>query len=313
MLPGSIIITRYKMDEILNHKDIKYVNVRDTVKKHNIRLSKTLGQNFLTSIDTIKAIVDAAEIKQEDLIIEIGSGVGNLTVQLAERINKVIAIEIDRHLIPALTENTQLFSNVEVINADILKVDLEGYINCYNVECRQGIKPARVKVIANLPYYITTPIIMKLIEQDVLLDLLVLMVQKEAADRITAQPGGKDYGVLSVAVQCFYEIEKIINVPSHYFFPQPGVDSIVLRMRKRAESIVAQSSREMFLNVVKGIFRHRRKTIINAIRDSGTFSENKNDIKEILLNSGIEESIRAETLSIMQFAQITHEISKIHK
>lgn len=298
------------MDSNINNTEIKHIDIKETVKKYKIRLSKRLGQNFLTDTGVIEDIVDVAEIGKEDLVIEIGAGIGNLTVGLASKAAKVLAVEIDRYLIPALLGNTQDLTNVEILNKDILKVDLKDYIKSQRLVGASKTNLSQVKIIANLPYYITTPIIMKIMQDDLSVDLLVLMVQKEAADRIIAKTGGKDYGVMSVIVQFFYEVEKVINVPGHYFFPQPDVDSVVLKMKKRVQPLEVQPEQEMLLKVVKGAFRHRRKTIINTLSDSGFLPENKDAIREVLGSLGIEESKRAENLSILQFAKLADALSE---
>ncbi|HHW32251.1 MAG TPA: 16S rRNA (adenine(1518)-N(6)/adenine(1519)-N(6))-dimethyltransferase RsmA [Clostridiaceae bacterium] len=289
------------------------INTREIIKKHNIRLSKSLGQNFLTSIDAVRKIADAAEISKRDFIIEIGPGIGNLTVELADRCHKVLAIEIDRRLIPALEENISGLSNVRIINEDFLKVNLAEYVCKDNNICSSESGYTNIKIVANLPYYITTPIILKLIEEKLPLDMLVLMVQKEVEKRITASPGEKNYGILSVAVQCFYNIEKALNIPRHCFFPQPDVDSVVLKMNRKKESLILQSQKDTFLKVLKCSFSHRRKTIINSLKDSELFVGNETMIRQTLNMLGIEESVRAEALPVLQFVRLAKTISNMDK
>lgn len=273
-------------------------NTRNLIRKHNIRLTKSLGQNFLTDENVVKRIVDAAEVCDNDLVIEIGPGVGSMTTELAKRAQKVIAVEIDRHLIPALKENLSEFSNVDIINKDIMKVDIK--------ELQNGAEAANVKVVANLPYYITTPIIMKLLEEDNDIDLMVFMVQKEVAQRMAAKPGGKDYGALSVAVQYYSKPEKAFNVAPHCFVPQPEVDSTVIKLNINQVPPVKLMDKELFFKVVKASFGQRRKTLVNALSNSGNFQKTKDEIKEVLNKLGIDENARGETLSITQFAELSN-------
>lgn len=281
-------------------------NVKETIRKFNIKLTKSLGQNFLTDGDAIGRIVDAAEVEDGDLVIEIGPGIGNMTAELAERAGRVVAVEIDKHLIPALSENLKPFSNVTVINKDILKVDIGEIISGASGSNREGSGLKSVKVVANLPYYITTPIIMKLLEENPGINAMVFMIQKEVAERMTAKPGGKDYGALSVAVQYYSQPEKVFDVPPHCFIPQPDVDSTVIRLKVLETPSVKLLSRELFFKVVKASFGQRRKTLVNALSNSGYFIEKKEEIKSILGNIGVNENQRGETLSIMQFAELAN-------
>lgn len=200
------------------------LNTKELIKKYGIKLTKSLGQNFLTDDKVVTRIVDTAEITYDDLVMEIGPGIGSMTGELASRAGKVVAVEIDKYLIPALKENLKEFSNLEIINEDIMKVNVKDItVNGQNM---------RVKVAANLPYYITTPIIMKLLEEENDIELMVFMVQKEVAQRMVAKPGGKDYGALSVAVQYYAQPEKVFDVPPHCFVPQPEVDSTIVKLKR---------------------------------------------------------------------------------
>lgn len=284
------------------------INTKEIVKKFNIRMTKSLGQNFLIDGNIVRNIVDAAGVKESDIVIEIGPGVGSMTVELASRAGRVIAVEIDRHLIAALSENLRDFNNIEIINEDILKIDIKNsIIEKFKTE-QSGFKPDSIKVVANLPYYITTPIIMKFLEEVPDVDVMVFMVQKEVADRMVAKPGGKDYGALSVAVQYYSKPEKIFNVPPHCFIPQPDVDSSVIRLNTYKKPPVELLSRDLFFKTVKAAFGQRRKTLVNAISNSGYFSQNKEEIKQILSNLGIDENQRGETLTIMQFAELANSL-----
>jgi len=285
-------------------------NIKELMKKYNIRLTKSLGQNFLIDNNIVRKIVDSARIGSGDLVIEVGSGIGNMTSEIAQRAGKVIAIEIDRRLIGALTENMKSFDNVHIINNDILKLDIKRDILSIEDNESSGFVPEHIKVVANLPYYITTPIIMKFLEETEDIDMLVLMVQKEVADRMVAKPGGKDYGMLSVAVQYYSTPEKIFDVPPGCFVPPPEVHSTVIRLDINKEPPVKVDDKEMFFKVVKAAFGQRRKTLVNALYNSGCFNFGKDKIKLILESLGISENLRGETLTITQFAQLANSFSR---
>lgn len=285
-------------------------NTKDIIKKHNIRLTKSLGQNFLTDERVVKRIVDAAGVSDTDLVIEVGPGIGSMTVELAARAGRVVAVEIDKHLIQALSENLKAFGNVKIVNENILDIDIKELIS-HNQKGRDPeCKYDSVKVVANLPYYITTPIIMKFLEEDPGIDTMVFMVQKEVAERMAAKPGGKDYGALSVAVQYYAMPEKVFDVPPHCFIPQPDVDSSVVRLAVHKTPPVELLDRELFFKTIKAAFGQRRKTLLNALSNSGYFNMSKEEIKGILQKLGIEENRRGETLSIMQFAELANSFLK---
>ena len=286
------------------------MDIRELIKKFNIRLRKSLGQNFLTDEAVARRIVDAADVKSSDLVIEVGAGAGSMTLELAARAGRVAAIEIDRHLMPALAENLKEFDNVDIINEDILKLDIKKDIIEATKNRHTGFKAGSVKVVANLPYYITTPVIMKFLEEEPGIDLMVFMVQKEVADRMMAEPGNKDYGALSVAVQYYSKPEKIFDVPPHCFIPQPDVDSTVIRLNIFKTPPVVLADKDLFFKTVRASFAQRRKTLVNALFNSGYFSKDKEQIKEVLKNLGIDERQRGETLSIMQFAQLSNSFSE---
>ncbi|HEX9062092.1 MAG TPA: 16S rRNA (adenine(1518)-N(6)/adenine(1519)-N(6))-dimethyltransferase RsmA [Clostridia bacterium] len=277
-------------------------DTKETMQKNGIRPTKSLGQNFLTDYGIVNRIADAACLSQEDFVVEVGPGIGSMTVELAKRAGKVVAIEIDKHLIETLSKNLEGLENVSIINKDILKLDVSKLIN----EEAEGYK--KVKVISNLPYYITTPVIMKFLEENPGIDMMVFMMQKEVADRIGASPGGKDYGALTVAVQYYGRPEKLFNVPPHSFIPQPEVDSSVVRIEIHREPPVELQCKDTFFKTVKAAFGQRRKTLLNALSNSGYFIHTKDEIKEILKNTGIEEKRRGETLTIMQFAELSNAI-----
>lgn len=273
-------------------------NTRETIKKYNIQLTKSLGQNFLTDFNVVKKIVNTADVGQEDVVIEVGPGIGTMTLELAKKAKKVIAIEIDKRLIPALEDNLSGFSNVQIINMDIMKADINAITSEYD--------SSNIKVVANLPYYITTPIIMKFLEEDTKADMMVFMIQKEVARRIVAEPGTKDYGALSVAVQYYSKPEKAFDVPPHCFIPQPDVDSAVIKLIINKEPPVKLLDKGMFFKTVKCSFAQRRKTLINALYNTGGLNKSKEEIKEILKSMGVDENTRGEMLSIQQFAMLSN-------
>ncbi|OPZ93970.1 MAG: Ribosomal RNA small subunit methyltransferase A [Firmicutes bacterium ADurb.Bin419] len=275
------------------------LNTKELIKRYGIRLTKSLGQNFLTDENVVARIVDTAEVTSDDLVMEIGPGIGSMTGELAKRAGKVVAVEIDRHLIPALKENLKEFSNLEIINEDIMKVNVKDItVNEQNMT---------MKVAANLPYYITTPIIMKLLEEENDLELMVFMVQKEVAQRMVAKPGGKDYGALSVAVQYYAQPERVFDVPPHCFIPQPEVDSTIIKLKKNKTPPVNLKDKDMFFKVVKASFGQRRKTLLNALTNFGGFNKSKEEIREILSALDINENARGETLTIEQFASLSNQ------
>lgn len=275
---------------------------KDIIRKFNVRAVKSLGQNFLIDENIVRRIVDHADIGSHDLVIEVGPGTGSLTSELARRAGRVVAVEIDKHLIPVLEYSLKEFENIEIISGDILKIHLKDIISQqlekYNLQ--------NVKVAANLPYYITTPVIMKLLEDDIGARLMIFMVQKEVAGRMEAKPGGKDYGALSVAVQYYASPEKILDVPPHSFIPQPDVDSAVVKLKVHDVPPVELFDRELFFKTVKAAFGQRRKTLLNALYNSGYFKFSKEEIKGILQNADIDPNCRGETLSIMQFAKLAN-------
>ena len=275
------------------------LNTKELIKKYGIRLTKSLGQNFLTDESVVKRIVDTAEITSEDLVMEIGPGIGSMTGELAARAGRVVAVEIDRHLIPVLKENLKEFSNLEIINEDIMKVNVKSITGTEHNMAQ--------KVVANLPYYITTPIIMKLLEEENDIELMVFMVQKEVAQRMVAKPGGKDYGALSVGVQYYAQPERVFDVPPHCFIPQPEVDSTIIKLKKNKTPPVNLKDKDMFFKVIKAAFGQRRKTLLNALTNSGGFNKTKEEIREILLGLNIDENARGETLSIEQFASLDNQ------
>ena len=275
-----------------------------TIKKireeYGFRFSKSLGQNFLTDKNIIDEIVDGAGIGQEDTVLEIGPGIGVITYEAAQLAKKVIAVEIDKSLLPILAETLSEYDNVKVINEDILKLDINKLIEDEGME--------NVKIMGNLPYYITTPIIMKILEEGVKASSITIMMQKEVADRIKAGPGTKAYGALSVAVQYYCTVDKVASVPRSVFVPQPNVDSVVLRLNIRSEKAVKLDNEKLFFDCVKAGFGQRRKTLLNSLQKVN--GVDKNIVMQSLASAGIDESRRAETLNIEEFALIANEVNK---
>lgn len=275
--------------------------INEIKERHGFRLSKSLGQNFLTDKNIIDRIIEASNITEDDLVVEIGPGIGVLTAEAAECAGRVAAVEIDRNLIPILKETLREYNNVTVINQDVLKTDITGLIE----ENRQK---GGVKIIGNLPYYITTPIIMKLLEDRVPADSITVMMQKEVADRIKAEPGSKTYGAISAAVQYYCTVTQVASVPKEVFFPQPKVDSSVLRLDIRAEHPVELIDEAMFFLCIKAGFGQRRKTLLNSL--TGAAGLNRDAVREVLDAAKIEPSRRAETLSLQELALIANHMTK---
>lgn len=276
------------------------INTNEVLKKYDLKLTKTLGQNFLTDINIIRKIVDAGEVTAEDLVVEIGPGIGAMTVELARRAGRVVAVEIDKHLIPALQENLQDFPNVTLIHGDIMKVDIKELIGDWT-----GPK----KIISNLPYYITTPIVMMLLEGDIDWDTLVFMVQKEVALRMAATPGTKDYSALSVAVRYHADPKLAFTVSKNCFIPKPEVDSAVVRLKKRGLDFIQDIPKDFFFQVVRASFGQRRKTLLNSLGLQPWLKGGKERLKEALNRLGIKETVRAEELSLENFAALCRELS----
>ncbi|WP_414698184.1 16S rRNA (adenine(1518)-N(6)/adenine(1519)-N(6))-dimethyltransferase RsmA [Peptacetobacter sp. AB845] len=284
------------MDRLSSHRATK-----DIVDKHGFKFSKSLGQNFLIDDNVIDKIIDGARVKEGDKVIEVGPGIGTLTREMAKRAEKVVAVEIDKNLIPILKETLADFDNTEVVNEDILKVDINKLVD-------EKLSGDPVKLIANLPYYITTPIVMKFLEEDIPVTDIVVMVQKEVADRMNAVPSTKDYGALSVAVQYYCDTEIVAKAPRHMFIPQPKVDSTVIGLHIREEKKYKADNEQLFFKTVKAAFGQRRKTLLNSLSSMGVLDKAK--IKEVLAEAGIDEKRRGETLSIEEFAHLSNIINK---
>ena len=272
------------------------------LKKYNITANKSLGQNFLINDEVIENTVNAANITEKDLVIEIGPGLGTLTSLLLEKAKKVIAIELDNRMINILNERFNLYSNFEIIHQDVLKVDLKNIIETEKRE--NGIE--KVKIVANLPYYITTPIIMKLLEDKLDVESITVMVQKEVAERLIATPGEKLAGAITYSVNYYCEVEKVVEVPKESFIPAPEVESEVIKLILRKKAPVEVKDEDKFFKLIKVSFMQRRKTFLNGVSNSGLIEKQK--LKNILEELEISENIRGENLSLEQFAKISNKI-----
>ena len=276
-----------------------YSVTKAVLERHGFTFKKSFGQNFLTDTNILQKIVDTAEVDDQVNVIEIGPGIGALTEFLAERAAEVMAFEIDHRLVPILADTLRDFDNVTVVNEDILKVDLTKHIqNFKNPELP-------IKVVANLPYYITTPILMHLIESGIPFSEFVVMMQKEVADRISAQPNTKAYGSLSIAVQYYMTAKVAFIVPRTVFVPAPNVDSAILKMVRRPEPAVAVEDESFFFKVSKASFTHRRKTLWNNLTGYfGKTEEVKDKLTKALDQAGLSPSVRGEALSLAEFASL---------
>jgi len=283
--------------------------VRAILHHYKLSCKKSLGQNYLIDSNIADKIVNAANLSPADLVVEIGPGLGALTTRAARRAGKVLAVEIDRGLLPALAEVLEGMGNVEVIHGDALEVDFAGLVR-EKTQKEYGWGGGGCKLLANLPYYITSPLLMRLLQGRCNFSLMVIMVQLEVANRLVARPGTKDYGALSVAVQYFTEAEILFRVPRTVFFPAPAVDSAVVRLMVRPEPAVPVCSEEAFFKVVRAAFGKRRKTILNALAGAGLDIE-RELWKSALESSGIDQERRGETLSIVEFARLTDRLLEI--
>lgn len=275
------------------------INTNEVLKKYGLRLTKTLGQNFLTDINIIKKIVETGNIGPSDLVVEIGPGIGSMTAEIARAAGKVVAVEIDKNLIPALNENLGSFTNVTIVHGDIMKVDISSLVEGWT---------GSLKVISNLPYYITTPIVMMLLEGDVAWDTLVFMVQREVALRMAGTPSTKDYSSLSIAVWYYSDPKLVFSVSKNCFIPKPDVDSAVVKLKKRTLEHASDVDKEFFFRIVKASFGQRRKTLLNSLGSQPWLDGGKEKLKEVLLRLGIKENTRAEELTIYDFLSLSREL-----
>lgn len=284
----------------MEHED-KLVNPKKTIevlKKYDFRFAKKFGQNFLIDPHVLEKIIDCSGITKDDCVMEIGPGIGTLTQFLCEAARQVVAVEIDAKLMPILDETLSGYDNVTVLNQDILKLDVTEIVSEYN----HG-KP--VKVTANLPYYITTPIIMSLLEKKVPLERITVMVQKEVAVRMQAHPGTKDYGALSAAVSYYCEPYLAANVPRNCFMPRPNVDSAVICLKLRKEPFVKPADEKLMFAIIKAAFSQRRKTLVNALGNCAGLDVTKDEARCALNKMGIKEDVRGETLGLEEFCELS--------
>jgi 16S rRNA (adenine1518-N6/adenine1519-N6)-dimethyltransferase len=277
---------------------MEQLSTKDIVKKYGFKFTKSLGQNFLIDDSVLSDIVEGADINNEDVVIEIGPGVGTLTKELLKKAKKVYSIELDSELIPILNEELKEFTNFELIHKDALKVDFAEIIG----------EEKNVKLVANLPYYVTTPIIVKLLTEGYKFNSLTVMIQKEVAERLAADPNNKDYGSISLLVQYYCDTKIVRYVKPTSFIPQPKVESIVIRLDRLEEPKVTVKDKELMFRVIRESFNMRRKTLSNSIKNIGLSKENLNIAFE---NAGIDPKRRGETLSLMEFAKLADCIKEL--
>ncbi len=275
----------------------------EIIEKYHFSFQKKFGQNFLVDSSILDRIIESAQITKEDCVLEIGPGIGTMTQRLAEEAGAVVAVEIDRNLLPVLEDTLSAYENVTVINADILKLDLNRIVEEHN-----GGRP--VKVVANLPYYITTPIIMALFEKKVPLHSVTIMVQKEVADRMRVGPGTKDYGALSLAVQYYAKPEIVTKVPAGCFMPKPNVDSAVIRLTRYEKPPVEVEDETWLFAVIRASFNQRRKTLANGLANAGYPGIGRRQVEEVLSAMGLAAAVRGETLTLEQFAELSDRLAK---
>ena len=274
-------------------------NTIAVLQKYNFNFQKKFGQNFLIDTHVLDKIIEKANITKEDFVLEIGPGIGTMTQYLCEEAGEVAAVEIDSNLIPILKDTLSEYSNIEIIHGDILKVDIGALAR----EKNQG-KP--IKVVANLPYYITTPIIMGLFESHVPIDSITVMVQKEVAERMQASPGTKDYGALTLAVGYYAKPEIVANVPPNCFMPRPKVGSAVIRLKRHEHPIVQVEDEKLMFDLIRASFNQRRKTLVNGLNNASGIFLGKEKIQECLKELSVSETIRGEALTLEQFARLSN-------
>ncbi|MCR4647561.1 MAG: 16S rRNA (adenine(1518)-N(6)/adenine(1519)-N(6))-dimethyltransferase RsmA [Lachnospiraceae bacterium] len=277
-------------------------NTREILEKYDLTAKKKFGQNFLIDSNILEKIVKSADITKEDTVLEIGPGIGTLTQYLCEAAGKVICVEIDRGMIPVLEDTLSDYENVTVVNEDVLKVDIRKLLE------EHGSKTA--KVVANLPYYITTPIIMGLLESDAPIESITVMIQKEVAQRMQEGPGSKDYGALSLAVAFYSDAQVKMTVSPNCFIPRPNVDSAVIRLDKLQKPKVTVKDKDLMFRIIKGAFEQRRKTLVNALSHSCSYKTEKSRIEDALTEMGKNTNIRGEELTLEEFAILSDILSK---
>ena len=276
---------------------------KEIINKYSFAFQKKFGQNFLIDSNVLESIIRGAEITKDDFVLEIGPGIGTMTQYLCEAARQVVAVEIDKMLIPILEDTLSEYDNVEVINQDVLKVDIKSL-----AEEKNNGKP--IKVVANLPYYITTPIIMGLFESGVPIDSITIMVQKEVADRMQTGPGSKDYGALSLAVQYYATAKVILNVSATCFMPRPNVDSAVIKLTRHKEPTVNVADEKLMFKIIRASFNQRRKTLANGLKNSPELDYTKEEIEAAIEALGRGASIRGEALTLEEFAKLADLLSE---
>ena len=277
---------------------------KEIINKYSFAFQKKFGQNFLIDSNVLESIIRGAEITKDDFVLEIGPGIGTMTQYLCEAARQVVAVEIDKMLIPILEDTLSEYDNVEVINQDVLKVDIKSL-----AEEKNNGKP--IKVVANLPYYITTPIIMGLFESGVPIDSITIMVQKEVADRMQTGPGSKDYGALSLAVQYYATAKVILNVSATCFMPRPNVDSAVIKLTRHKEPTVNVADEKLMFKIIRASFNQRRKTLVNGLESSPELSFSKEQIVKAVEKIGKPETIRGEALTLEEFAELANAFTEL--
>ena len=277
---------------------------KEIINKYSFAFQKKFGQNFLIDSNVLESIIRGAEITKDDFVLEIGPGLGTMTQYLCEAARQVVAVEIDKMLIPILEDTLSEYDNVEVINQDVLKVDIKSL-----AEEKNNGKP--IKVVANLPYYITTPIIMGLFESGVPIDSITIMVQKEVADRMQTGPGSKDYGALSLAVQYYATAKVILNVSATCFMPRPNVDSAVIKLTRHKEPTVNVADEKLMFKIIRASFNQRRKTLVNGLKNSPELSFSKEQIVKAIEKIGKPETIRGEALTLEEFAELANAFTEL--
>ena len=275
-------------------------NTAEIIHKYQFDFRKKFGQNFLIDNHILDKIIEAADITREDCVLEIGPGIGTMTQRLAEEAGEVVAVEIDKNLMPILDETLEGYDNVTVLNEDILKVDIAGIV------AQHGGKP--IKVVANLPYYITTPIIMSLFESRVPIQSVTIMVQKEVADRMRVGPGTKEYGALSLAVQYYARPEIITRVPASCFMPRPNVDSTVIRLTRYDRPPIEVADEKWLFAIIRASFNQRRKTLANGLSNAGSLGIGRRQVEDTLEQMGLPATVRGETFTLEQFAELSNRL-----
>ncbi len=277
-------------------KETKFI-----LDKYHIHANKNLGQNFLVDDDTVSGIIEAANISKEDLVIEIGPGLWTITKELLERAGKVICIELDERMITILNDRFSLYNNFELINEDVLKVNLQELINKENFKT--------TKIVANLPYYITTPIIMKLLEERLDIETITVMIQKEVAERLVAEPGKGESGAITYAINYYTKPKIVLQVPNTAFIPEPKVNSTVIQLDVQKEPTVKVLNEEKLFELIKIAFMQKRKTLVNALTNSNKYGS-KEKVEKVIEKMGLDLKIRPEKLTLEQYAELSEEINK---